>query len=72
MVRKLYDCLASLNVGLWLTGGVLVLLAIGSFAGGGEGAGNINNMPLFAWLRSRPLPFPGGCGPRSGSLRSWL
>ena len=55
MVRNIYDRLASLNLGLWLTGGVIVLLAVGSFTGGGEGAGNINNMALFAWLVESPL-----------------
>lgn len=55
MGRRIYDFMASLSVGLWLTGGVLILLAVGSFTGGGEGAGNINNMPLFAWLQESPL-----------------
>ncbi len=56
MLVRIYNRLASLTLGLWLTGGVLLLLAIGSFAGGGEGNSDINNMPLFAWLRETPLP----------------
>ncbi len=55
MLRTIYDRLASLTFGLWLTGGVLVFLAVGSFAGGGEGAGSINNMALFAWLLESPI-----------------
>ena len=55
MFRTFYERLASLNLGLWLTGGVILLLAVGSFAGGGEGAGNINNMALFRWLAESPL-----------------
>ena len=55
MIRTIYERFASLTLGLWLTGGVMVLLAVGSFAGGGEGAGNINNMALFAWLVESPF-----------------
>ncbi|MCM2358029.1 MAG: cytochrome c biogenesis protein ResB [Geobacteraceae bacterium] len=55
MFRSIYDRLASLTFGLWLIGGVLVLLAVGSFAGGGEGEGNINNMALFRWLMETPV-----------------
>jgi cytochrome c biogenesis protein ResB len=45
--------LGSLNLGLWLMAGVVLLLGIGSFAGG-EGAATINAMPLFTWLREMP------------------
>ena len=55
MLRTFYERLASLNLGLWLTGGVILFLGIGSFAGGGEGAGSINNMALFAWLAESPV-----------------
>ncbi len=55
VLQAIYQRLASLTFGLWLTGGVIVLLGVGSFAGGGEGAGNINNMALFAWLSESPL-----------------
>jgi hypothetical protein len=55
MFQKIYGQLASLNLGLWLIGGVMVLLAVGSFAGGGEGAGSVNSMALFAWLAESPL-----------------
>ena len=52
-LASIYRRLASLDLGLWLTFGVLVLLGIGSFAGGEEGS-TINDMPLFAWLREAP------------------
>jgi len=55
MLKTIYDRAASLNLGLWLTGGIMVLLGIGSVAGGGEGAGNINSMALFAWLAETPV-----------------
>ena len=55
VLQAIYQRLASLNLGLWLTGGVIVLLGVGSFAGGGEGGNNINNMALFAWLEESPL-----------------
>lgn len=35
--------------------GVLLFLAIGSFAGGGEESGSINDMPLFLWLQESPV-----------------
>ena len=55
MFQSIYQCLASLNLGLWLTGGVILLLAVGSFAGGGEGSGSINDVALFAWLTESPF-----------------
>ncbi|HEY6006782.1 MAG TPA: cytochrome C biogenesis protein ResB [Geobacteraceae bacterium] len=54
MLARLYARLASLTLGLWLTFGVLVLLGVGSFAGGEEGS-TINDMPLFDWLWGAPL-----------------
>jgi hypothetical protein len=53
MLSRIYNRLASLDLGIWLTFDVLVLLGIGSFAGGAEGS-TINDMPLFAWLRETP------------------
>jgi hypothetical protein len=55
MLVKLYQWLASLSLGIWLMGGVIVLLAIGSFNGGGAESSSINDMALFAWLREAPL-----------------
>src|SRR5512136_3141682 len=54
MLRTLYDRLASLNLGLWLMLGVLLLLGAGSFVGGGEGS-SLNDLPLFDWLSQAPL-----------------
>lgn len=53
MIKRIYESLASLSLGLWLMGGVMVLMAVGSF--GGEDAASLNEMPLFAWLGSAPL-----------------
>jgi hypothetical protein len=55
MFGKLYDRLGSLNLGLWLMAGVLVLLAIGSFTGGEAERNSINVLPLFLWLQGAPL-----------------
>ena len=55
MLRTIYDRLASLNLGIGLTFGVLVFLGIGSFSGGGAESSSINDMPLFAWLREAPV-----------------
>jgi len=52
---KIYAKLASLSLGIWLMAGVIVLLAIGSFSGGGAESGSINDMALFAWLKGAPL-----------------
>jgi len=52
--EKLKNTLASLNLGLWLMAGVMVLMAVGSFVGGGEGA-SINDLPLLVWLKETPL-----------------
>ncbi|AJE02079.1 cytochrome c biogenesis protein ResB [Geobacter pickeringii] len=53
MIRKTYAFLASLSFGLWLMGGVMALLAAGSFVGGEQSA--LNAMPLFAWLGQAPV-----------------
>ncbi len=55
MFRTTYNHLASLSLGLWLMGGVIFLLAVGSFTGGGAEGSSINDVPLFAWLGSAPL-----------------
>ena len=55
MFRTIYDRLASLTFGIWLMGGVIVLLAVGSFTGGGAEGSSINDLALFAWLRGAPL-----------------
>jgi hypothetical protein len=54
MFAKIYDRLASLTLGLWLLGGVCLLLAVGSFSGGGAEGSSINDLPLFQWLRETP------------------
>lgn len=54
MAKKIYEFLSSLSFGLWLTGGVMVLLGIGSFLGEGEG-GSINDVSLFRWLGETPV-----------------
>src|SRR5512138_1621356 len=53
MLRNLYNRLASLTLGIWLLGGVMLFLAIGSFLQG-EGS-TINEVPLLLWLREVPL-----------------
>ena len=53
MIKRIYESLASLSLGLWLMGGVMVLMAAGSF--GGEAAASLNEMPLFAWLGAAPV-----------------
>lgn len=50
MLARLHDRLASLTLGLWLMGGVLLLLAAGSFVGG-EGTAAMNEVPLLLWLK---------------------
>jgi hypothetical protein len=55
MIATLYRHLASLTLGLWLMGGVMLLLAIASFTLSGEPAAAINHLPLLFWLRAYPL-----------------
>jgi hypothetical protein len=53
MMKKLYNLLTSLDLAIWLLGGVMVLLAVGSFAcNAGSG---INDLALFSWLRWVPV-----------------
>ncbi len=54
MFRTIYALLASLTLGLWLMGGVIALLAVGSFTGGGAEGSSVNDMPLLAWLGIAP------------------
>lgn len=54
-MEKIYRFLASLNLGLWLMGGIMLLFALGSFVNNGENAAAINDLPLFEWLRLAPL-----------------
>jgi hypothetical protein len=52
MLRSLHNRLASLTFGLWLLGGVMLFMAVGSFLQG-EGSA-INEVALFSWLRQVP------------------
>lgn len=54
MFASIYRNLASLTFGLWLLGGVMLLLAIASFTLTGEAAAAINHLPLLIWLRAYP------------------
>jgi hypothetical protein len=48
MIRKIYCLMTSLDIAIWLLGGVMVLLATGSFVcGAGSG---INEVALLSWL----------------------
>lgn len=49
LIKNIYARFASLTLGLWLLGGVMLFLAVGSFLQG-EGS-MINEVALFAWLR---------------------
>ncbi len=53
VLQNIYNRLASLTLGLWLLGGVMLLLAVGSFLQG-EGS-SINEGALYDWLREVPL-----------------
>lgn len=53
LLQNLYSRFASLTLGIWLLGGVMFFLAIGSFLQG-EGS-TINEVPLLFWLREVPL-----------------
>jgi hypothetical protein len=55
MIGIIYRQLSSLTLGLWLMGGVMLLLAIASFTLAGEPAAAINHLPLLIWLRAYPL-----------------
>ena len=56
MLKKAYETLTSLNLGLWLMAGVMLTLAAGSFSKAGMASG-LNDMPLLFWLQRAPLSF---------------
>jgi hypothetical protein len=51
-MKKLYNFLTSLDLGIWLVSGVMLFLGIGSFVAK-EGSA-INDVPLFIWLTQAP------------------
>lgn len=53
VLQNIYNRLASLTLGLWLLGGVMLLLAAGSFLQGERSS--INEVALLDWLREVPL-----------------
>lgn len=53
MLKNLYSCLTSLDLAIWLLLGVMILFAIGSFAG--EAGSGINDVALFTWLAGVPI-----------------
>ena len=55
MGRRIYAIFSSLDSGLWLMGGMILLLAWGSFSQGGEEMSSINAPPLFRWLTDARL-----------------
>jgi cytochrome c biogenesis protein ResB len=57
LLKRLHNCLASLDLGLWLMVGVMLALALGSFARGSAESAGLNQMPLLAWLQQAPLSF---------------
>lgn len=56
MLKKAYQTLTSLTLGLWLMVGVMLTLAVGSFSSSSMGSG-MNDMPLLFWLQRAPLSF---------------
>lgn len=57
MLKNFYTRLISLNLGLWLLSGVMLVLALGSFSRGSAEGGGLNEMPLLTWLQRAPLSF---------------
>lgn len=53
LLQNIYQRLASLTLGLWLLGGVMLFLAAGSFLQ--EKGSMINEVALLDWLREVPL-----------------
>lgn len=53
MMKKAYSLLISLDLAIWLLGGVMVLLAIASFAC--DAGSGINDVSLFRWLAMVPI-----------------
>ena len=54
-MKKFWNLLISLEIGLFLLALICVAMAAGSFGLTGEVAGALNNMPLFSWLLEFPL-----------------
>jgi len=52
-MKRLYNFLTSLDLGIWLVAGVILFLGIGSFVAR-EGSA-INDVPLFIWLTRAPV-----------------
>src|SRR5690348_1621920 len=57
MLKNIYTRLISLNLGLWLMSGVMLVLAVGSFSRGSSESAGLNDMPLLLWLQRAPLSF---------------
>ena len=55
--KSLYAQLTSLNLGLWLMSGVMLVLAVGSFSRGSSESAGLNDLPLFLWLKRAPFSF---------------
>ena len=55
VLKQLHNRLASLNLGLWLMAGVMLVLAVGSFSRGSSESAGLNEMPLMTWLLRAPL-----------------
>ncbi|MEI6205187.1 MAG: hypothetical protein WCP20_00255 [Desulfuromonadales bacterium] len=53
MIPRIYSLLASLDLAIWLLGGVMALLATGSFVC--DAGSGINDMALLAWLAEVPI-----------------
>jgi cytochrome c biogenesis protein ResB len=53
LLHTMYSRLASLTFGIWLLGGAMLFLAVGSFLQK-EGS-SINEVPLLLWLREVPV-----------------
>ena len=56
LLKKAYQTLISLTLGLWLMTGVMLTLAVGSFSRASMASG-MNDMPLLVWLQRAPLSF---------------
>jgi hypothetical protein len=57
VLKAIYNRLVSLNLGLWLMTGVMLVLAVGSFSRGSSESAGLNDLPLFLWLREAPLSY---------------
>jgi hypothetical protein len=57
VLKQLHTRLSSLNLGLWLMPGTMLVLAVGSFCRGSSESAGLNQMPLLLWLERAPLSF---------------